>query len=221
MIRALCQLPMLALVLTLALALTNSASAADRLTWEDLAPPFDDQNNPFKTLNDDQRKDLYRLVWIREAERNGSRNQSLATRTVAVRESLEASGMNPDALLRQVDEFDREKAIWQETLIEELDGREVRIAGYLLPLESSDTAIMEFLLVPYVGACIHFPMPPSNQIVHVRTGGEFESEGLYKRVWVTGHMSTRPQSLSLYLVDGRADVRVGYSLEVAEIEPYQ
>ena len=221
MIHTLCRLPLVALVLALVLAPTNGASAAERLTWEDLAPPFDDGNNPFKTLNDDQRKALYQLVWIRNSERNGRRGESLAMRTVVVRESLEANGLDPDVLLARVDEFDQEKAIWRNTLVEELDGREVRISGYVLPLGFSDTAIMEFLLVPYVGACIHFPLPATNQIVHVLTSVGFESEGLYTPVWVTGHISTRPQSLSLYLVDGNANVSVGYSLEASEIEPYQ
>ena len=221
MVRILCRSSLFALVLALELALTSGVDAAERLTWQDLTPPFDDGNNPFKTLNDDQRVALYQLLWIRDSERNGRREESLAIETVAARESLEASGLDPDALLTRVDEFDREKAIWYETLVEELDGREIQIAGYALPLEFSDTAIIEFLLVPYVGACIHFPPPATNQIVHVRTSVGFESEGLYTPVWVTGHISTGSQSLSLYLVDGRADVSVGYSLEATEIQPNQ
>lgn len=44
----------------------------------------------------------------------------------------------------------------------------IRISGFIVPLDSSDsTTIEEFLLVPYFGACIHVPPPPSNQVIHV------------------------------------------------------
>jgi hypothetical protein len=43
----------------------------------------------------------------------------------------------------------------------------VRIAGYVVPLEQGKDGLTEFLLVPYHGACIHTPPPPSNQIIHV------------------------------------------------------
>src|SRR6187549_1707175 len=49
-----------------------------------------------------------------------------------------------------------------------LDGKSVRIPGYMVPLEDDSEIVSEFLLVPYVGACIHTPPPPPNQIVQVK-----------------------------------------------------
>jgi hypothetical protein len=40
------------------------------------------------------------------------------------------------------------------------DGTIVRVPGYIIPLEDSDQAVSEFLLVPYPLACIHVPAPP-------------------------------------------------------------
>ena len=108
--------------------------------------------------------------------------------------------MSPDGLLAQLDAYEAYLETLNDILVEDLDGREIKIPGYALPLETSDTAVTEFLLVPYVGACIHVPPPPPNQIVHVRYDEGFESEGLFTPVWVTGRISTRPQSLSLSLV---------------------
>jgi hypothetical protein len=48
-----------------------------------------------------------------------------------------------------------------------LDGKQVQIAGYVVPLEGDTRGLTEILLVPYEGACIHTPPPPANQIVHV------------------------------------------------------
>jgi len=50
-----------------------------------------------------------------------------------------------------------------------LDDKEVRIPGYILPLDIIGREINTFLLVPYIGACIHVPAPAPNQIVYVET----------------------------------------------------
>lgn len=58
-------------------------------------------------------------------------------------------------------------------------------------LEDDGKTVSEFLLVPYFGACIHVPPPPSNQIVLVRTGGKpVRANQLWDMVWVTGQLKT-------------------------------
>lgn len=49
-----------------------------------------------------------------------------------------------------------------------LDGKQVSIPGFMVPLEDDLEQVTEFLLVPYAGACIHVPPPPPNQIVYVK-----------------------------------------------------
>ena len=49
-----------------------------------------------------------------------------------------------------------------------MNGVEVKIPGFIVPLEENKGEVTEFLLVPYFGACIHTPPPPANQILHVR-----------------------------------------------------
>lgn len=50
-----------------------------------------------------------------------------------------------------------------------LQGQAVKIDGFVVPLEWDEkSALKEFLLVPYFGACIHVPPPPENQIIYVR-----------------------------------------------------
>ena len=102
-----------------------------------------------------------------------------------------------------------------------LDGAQIRIPGYVLPLEFEGTWVKEFLLVPYVGACIHVPPPPPNQMVFVTARASFEAEGLFAPVWVEGTLSTRGGAYDLTLVDGTASVDAGYALEAAEVEPYR
>lgn len=75
-------------------------------------------------------------------------------------------------------------------VIEELNGQYVKIPGFIVPLEGSAELTTEFLLVPYFGACVHVPPPPSNQIVYVRFEKGIPLEDLYDAVWVVGKLST-------------------------------
>ncbi len=62
-------------------------------------------------------------------------------------------------------------------VVTDLDGKHVRIGGYVVPLDFEATTVKEFLLVPFVGACIHVPPPPPNQIVYVKTAKGFDVAG--------------------------------------------
>ena len=72
-----------------------------------------------------------------------------------------------------------------------LNNKLVKLSGFVVPLEGDGKTVSEFLLVPYFGACIHVPPPPSNQIVLVRTGGKpVRANQLWDMVWVTGQLKT-------------------------------
>ena len=70
-----------------------------------------------------------------------------------------------------------------------MNGADIRIPGFIVPLEEAKGEVTEFLLVPYFGACIHTPPPPANQILHVVTskGAKFRA---MDTVWVTGKLQT-------------------------------
>jgi hypothetical protein len=70
-----------------------------------------------------------------------------------------------------------------------LDNTEVRLPGFVVPLEREGTALKEFLLVPYFGACIHVPPPPANQIVHVIASKPIPDAATMDAVWVSGKLT--------------------------------
>jgi uncharacterized protein len=92
----------------------------------------------------------------------------------------------------------------------DLDGKRVRLAGYTTPVGFGETET-RFLLVPELGACIHVPPPPPNQIVYV--GKSTPVPEMFAAVWVTGTLRAAPVATIL------ADV--GYRLEDATVEPYR
>jgi hypothetical protein len=53
-----------------------------------------------------------------------------------------------------------------------LDEQEVRIPGFVVPLEGDAKTVTAFLLVPYFGACIHVPPPPTNQVIYVSVNSD-------------------------------------------------
>lgn len=105
--------------------------------------------------------------------------------------------------------------LWSESpVVTDFDGKTVKLPGFVVPLEMDAKRIREFLLVPYYGACIHVPPPPSNQTVYVVTSEDHAYEGeLFDTVWVTG--TIRVEKLSSELGDS------GYRIDASKVEPYQ
>lgn len=98
-------------------------------------------------------------------------------------------------------------------LNEELDGAYIKMPGYVLPIEMSVAGVTSFIMVPYVGACIHTPPPPANQLVFVDSERPWPNDQLWDPVWVTGRMRHELQSTSI--------AAIGYALTADEIEVFE
>ncbi|MFK7744245.1 MAG: DUF3299 domain-containing protein [Roseobacter sp.] len=94
-----------------------------------------------------------------------------------------------------------------------LDGAYIKMPGYMLPIDMSAQGVTSFIMVPYVGACIHVPPPPANQLVFVECKTPWPSESMWDPVWVTGLMSHELQSTTV------ADI--GYALAADKIEAFE
>ena len=106
------------------------------------------------------------------------------------------------------------RAIWDNApTVGSLDGVAVRLPGYVVPLDETDGALTEFLLVPYFGACIHSPPPPANQIVHVMTDKPVRGFRAMDTVWVSGRLTTLREDSPM----GAS----GYRLEAHVVSPYK
>ena len=95
-----------------------------------------------------------------------------------------------------------------------LDGEKIKIAGFVLPLDYTEEKVKEFLLLPYHGACIHVPPPPTNQTVFVKTGKEGVSiRGMFATVWISGVIKIETVESDL--------AEAGYTLYAEKVEPYE
>ena len=99
-------------------------------------------------------------------------------------------------------------------VVEELDGVLAKLPGFVVPLElAGEGKVKEFLLVPYFGACIHYPPPPPNQIVYVKLDEPIDIESTWDPIWATGELKTDLHESDL----GSA----GYTMLAQAIEEYE
>lgn len=93
-----------------------------------------------------------------------------------------------------------------------LDGKMVKIPGFMVPLEDSQKEVTQFLLVPSPQACIHVPPPPPNQMVLVdmQKGGTPTAFG---PIWVYGilHLHSKKHMYG----------ESSFQMSGVAIEPYQ
>ncbi|MFK7794137.1 MAG: DUF3299 domain-containing protein [Gammaproteobacteria bacterium] len=100
-------------------------------------------------------------------------------------------------------------------IVPELNNQHIKLAGFVTPLkfDLNSGTFNEFLLVPYFGACIHVPPPPTNQMVYVTSNTPLEENMLDNPVWIQGILKTEDVKSEL----GRAS----YIMKNAHIEVYK
>ena len=160
------------------------------LMWEDLMPEGAEE----ELLR--QQEEFYAMIRKRYAA--NSSTLADATPFDAIEEGSELDYMP------QLGTFD---------VVDELDGQLVRIPGYVVPFDfDMSRRQSEFLFVPYMGACIHTPPPPPNQIVFVRADPAVRIDDIWVPYWLEGELSTDENRNEL----GDA----AYSLSLDTLEPY-
>ena len=97
-------------------------------------------------------------------------------------------------------------------VVKALNGKQVKIPGFVVPLEGDENLVTEFLLVPYFGACVHVPPPPSNQIIYVKFPAGAPAEAMYDPIWLTGVIETKQWKGEL--------AQVGYTMTGTAVAPY-
>ncbi|MDG1530387.1 MAG: DUF3299 domain-containing protein [Paracoccaceae bacterium] len=93
-----------------------------------------------------------------------------------------------------------------------LNGENIRLPGFIVPLEQGSEGVTEFVLVPYAGACIHTPPPPPNQLILVRAIDPWPTDNIWDPVWVEGKISTQLMTTEV--------AETGYAMTADKIEAY-
>ena len=199
------------------------AEGAKEIKWEDLIPATAELVDPFEQLTTDQLYDLETLAYYRQLQAQGEKLDDIGIPD-EINEAeikLKEASLDIEKLLDQYTSYLNEIKRRDQLVVTGLDGEIIRLAGYALPLEMTDTGVTEFFLVPYIGACIHVPPPPPNQMVLIKLDKPFNADDLYMPVWVTGRLSTQFASKELSLVDGQSTIDTGYTLKATQVAAYE
>lgn len=171
------------------------------LTWDDLMPVGEDEvlAQLYETYYANLRQDIARRSQLlQDLDANNE----------------DESEFDISALISEGAANDTMEQIGTFNVVEELNGLDVRLPGYVVPLDFNSGGIYnEFLLVPYFGACLHTPPPPPNQIVYVKASSGAKVDSIYEPVWVEGTMKT-----------GKFESDTGdsaYELTLSNIEAYE
>ncbi|NVK56775.1 MAG: DUF3299 domain-containing protein [Alteromonadaceae bacterium] len=114
-----------------------------------------------------------------------------------------------DKLLSTIEaSFDKtyQTSLQSNVTVPRLNGQTVSIKGYIVPIEAnSERKITRFFLVPYFGACMHFPPPAPNQMVYVTSNGGFSLANIQSAYQVSGiirhAMYEDPLGTAAYVMD--------------------
>ena len=188
------------------------------IEWQDLISPKYQKQDLIGHLPGEERDHVEWIIFLRETlpEKITPKDEIFYKEMRAALPKLKKQGIDVDEIIAM-------RRMREKSVNSELNGKQVQMAGYLLPLDFTSDTIREFLLVPTIGACIHVPPPPPNQIIHATTETpvKFKVEEMFKPVWATGVLQAKSFSKEIFLVDGTGDIAIGYILKLEQIDPYE
>ena len=199
-----------------------SAEKVKILTWQDLVPNHQLLENPLQNLDLGLRLNLEYIAIARFQFRLGQITEVDPDYEYALEleHKLKSRNIDVEFLVAKFDAFLDKVERLNKSVVQDLNTKLVRIPGYALPLESSTAALEEFFLVPTVGACIHTPVPPANQMVFVKVSEPYYAKKLFEPVWVTGRMKLEYGESSIQYSDGEGSVESAYTIQEASVENY-
>ena len=193
------------------------------MSWQDLQGKVAPYHDPFDDLTEDQLYKLSLYSRVSEMEKlfpSYPMKESVLKEAEDAKAQLIKENIDIDEMFAQRDIIKEKRKKASLATNDLLVNREIQMSGYMLALEFDDGEVSEFLLVPTIGACSHKPVPPANQLIHVKTKNSIEAGSPYMPITITGTLRITPSTQDLYLVDGQKQIKMAYSLDDAKVEPF-
>ncbi|MGI9890129.1 DUF3299 domain-containing protein [Vibrio chagasii] len=200
-------------ILLMLVLLAPLVDAAENLSWDSLRP----QNTQQQSLSPSD-KALVTEIYVYEVAQQSRRLSPMEHDGYIKRiELAEKRGLN---VRQALDELASGKR-YANAIIPDLEVNDMKLGGFLVPLEMEGLVGTQFILVPTAGACIHTPPPPANQTILVDFPEGYQMQSLYTPVWVAGDIKTGGVSASVALSDGNQDIEIGYVIDASDIMAYE
>ncbi|ADM10471.1 lipoprotein, putative [Parvularcula bermudensis HTCC2503] len=176
-----------------------SQQAVRVLEWDDLLPE-----------GEEDRLDRMYADYYRELERRMKGSQAPLSSAAGPIGNIGGSIGG----IEEGSSFDVMPQIGTYDTVSELDGRTVRLPGFVVPFDfDAKGRLRNFLFVPYFGACIHTPPPPPNQIVYVEGETSISVDDIWVPYWAEGVLHAKRNENDI----GNA----AYTLVLRKLEPYE
>lgn len=117
-----------------------------------------------------------------------------------------------NALLKATDDK-YQKALSSTKTVPELNNKKIKIPGFVVPLKIEGNMTTEFFIVPYFGACIHYPPPPPNQTLYALYEKGFELNDIYEAYFFYGTIKISMKTSDL--------ATSTYQLSIEKVSPYE
>ena len=209
-------------LLLIPLVLVSVSAGTNSVKWEDLdvkLRPY----NPMVGLSIDQKITMQDIRnYLDKRQKTGAlepENQARLDELIAV---LEKQGVEVKKRLAKADkESVQGLQNLKKGMTAKFDGKEIEISGYVVPLGFESKGVTEFLLVPWVGACIHTPPPAPDQIIQVKTHEPYLMKSIEQPVTIAGRVKVTMEQSNVYIVDGRMDLTIGYAMVTERVRDYK
>ncbi|WNC73308.1 DUF3299 domain-containing protein [Thalassotalea psychrophila] len=208
---------------TVAFATDVTSNESKQIDWSTLNEHVQVKEiaNPFENLEIEQIRMLQQVAIVDDITASGQEIDAESKKLAdTARKTLADQGIDIKSMFKIREEIITQREQEFQSTNPALDNQNIEMSGFLLPLEFEGKKIKEFLLVPYVGACIHEPPPAPNQIVYakLKTPVEPPSLSMFTAIKVNGLMKSELVSPELNLVDGAKQIPTSYTLTVDSVE---
>ena len=93
----------------------------------------------------------------------------------------------------EISDWSKQEALKQGGNNKDVDGKKVKLSGYIVPIDIDADNVSTFLFFPNQAACIHVPASPANQTIFVtaKKDGGVMMEDAYENIVVYGTIHLR------------------------------
>ena len=200
-------------ILLIWVLMTSFVHAAETISWASLRQ-VEQQTQPLSSSDEALITEIYVYEIAQQNRQLSPMEHDGYVQRIAL---AEKRGLNVRQALDQRISGQR----YANAIIADLNIEDMKLGGFLVPLEMEGLVGTQFILVPTAGACIHTPPPPVNQTVLVDFPQGYEMTSLYTPVWVEGDIRAGSSSASVALSDGSQTIDIGYSITASRIAVYK
>ncbi|MEM6622674.1 MAG: DUF3299 domain-containing protein [Pseudomonadota bacterium] len=182
-----------------------------------------DYEDPYRDLDSAQIRAVVEIARIRSQLKNvalsAEQRRLLSDDLRGLEMRAQSVGIDVDHLISQRWEVAERRRLAATAGNTEIDGLDIRIAGFIIPAPPAADGRPVAYLVPERGMCSHMPPPPPNQMIRVRMSDDWSPTFIYQPVRFTGRIALRPSAERIMVVDGLVTMNATFELDATAAEP--